>query len=72
MGNLIDVLIKLSIATVILYFVIKILSKAFDAITEKIATMDKETGKKLIYVIVAILLVLPFLISRYPCIFLTA
>lgn len=72
MGNLIDVLIKLSIATVILYFVIKILSKAFDAITEKIATMDKETGKKLIYVIVAILLVLPFLISRYPYILRTS
>ncbi|NLX63145.1 MAG: branched-chain amino acid ABC transporter permease [Tissierellia bacterium] len=72
MGNLIDVLIKLSIATVILYFVIKILSKGFDKITDMIVAMDKEKNRKLIYLIVGILLVLPFLLSRYPYILRTS
>ncbi|SDW60698.1 branched-chain amino acid ABC transporter permease [Tepidimicrobium xylanilyticum] len=72
MGNLADVLIKLSIATVILYFVIKILSKGFDKITDKISTMDSQMVRKLIYLIVGILLVAPFLISRYPYILRTS
>ncbi|NLK45005.1 MAG: branched-chain amino acid ABC transporter permease [Tissierellia bacterium] len=72
MGNLADVLIKLSIATVILYFVIKILSKGFDKITDIIGNMEGQTRRKLIYIIVGILLILPLLISRYPYILRTS
>ncbi len=66
MNNLIKVLINLSIATVILYFVIKILSKGFDKITDKVAVMDKSSKRKMLYIIIAILLVLPFLLSSQP------
>ena len=72
MNNLFKVLINLSIATVILYFVIKILSKGFDKITDKVAVMDKRSKKKTLYIIIAILLVLPFLMSSQPYILRTS
>ena len=72
MNNLFKVLINLSIATVILYFVIKILSKGFDKITDKVAVMDKKTKKKTLYIIIGILLVLPFLMSSQPYILRTS
>ncbi len=66
MNNLIKVLINLSIATVILYFIIKIVSKGFDSLTDKVAVMDNKTKKKALYVIVIVLLVFPFIVSAYP------
>lgn len=66
MNNLIKVLINLSIATVIMYFVIKILSKGFDKLTDKVAVMDNKTKRRTLYIIIAILLVLPFIMNSYP------
>ncbi|NMB07757.1 MAG: branched-chain amino acid ABC transporter permease [Tissierellia bacterium] len=66
MNNLLKVLINLSIATVILYFVIKILSKGFDKITDKVAVMDRKSKRTTIYIIIAILLILPWVLNAYP------
>ncbi len=49
-----------------MYFVIKILSKGFDKLTDKVAVMDNKTKRRTLYIIIAILLVLPFIMNSYP------
>lgn len=72
MSNLSTVLINLSIATIILYFGIKIISKGLDAVTFKVTTMDNKYKKRMKYIIVILSIIFPLVARLSPYILRTS
>lgn len=66
MGNVLVVLRNLILATIILYVLIKILSKGFDSITVRLSKMDKKIKRYIIIAFSLLIAAWPFLFSGQP------